>query len=88
MRQALVERYPRERFVLADKMPILRVKAAEDYPRFFDETTQPCENAEAEADELTQLRTCMYNPGVVAWPDGEVLLPELGKPGSGESGYE
>ena len=42
MRQALVERYPRERFVLADKMPILRVKAAEDYPRFFDEQLRRC----------------------------------------------
>ena len=58
------------------------------YPRFFDETTQPCENAEVEADELTQLRKCMDDPGVPAWPDGEVLLPILGKPGSGESGYE
>lgn len=42
VRQALVERYPRERFVLADKMPILRVKAAEDYPRFFDEQLRRC----------------------------------------------
>ena len=37
VRQALVERYPRESFLLADKMPILHVTAAEDYDRFFSE---------------------------------------------------
>ena len=35
LREALVKRYPRESFLLADKMPILRVKGPEDYPRFF-----------------------------------------------------
>ncbi len=42
VRQALVERYPRESFLLADKMPILRVKAAEDYGRFFAEQLRRC----------------------------------------------
>ncbi len=42
VRRALVERYPRESFHLADKMPILRVKAAEDYPRFFEEQRKRC----------------------------------------------
>ena len=42
VRQALVERYPRDSFVLADKMPILRVKAPEDYDRFFAEQLRRC----------------------------------------------
>lgn len=37
VRKAFTERYPRDRFVLADKMPISFVKTAEDYPRFFAE---------------------------------------------------
>ena len=35
LRKALVERYPRESFLLADKMPTVIVKAPEDYERFF-----------------------------------------------------
>ena len=42
VRQALVERYPRDSFVLADKMPILRVKGPEDYDRFFAEQLRRC----------------------------------------------
>lgn len=42
VRQALVERYPRDSFLLADKMPIARVKSAEDYPRFFEEQLKRC----------------------------------------------
>ena len=42
VREALVRRYPRESFHLADKMPILRVKGPEDYPRFFEEQLQRC----------------------------------------------
>ncbi len=42
VRQALVERYPRESYLLADKMPILRVQAAEDYGRFFAEQLRRC----------------------------------------------
>ena len=38
LRKALVERYPRESFLLADKMPTVIVKGPEDYERFF--TTQ------------------------------------------------
>lgn len=35
LRKALVERYPRESFLIADKMPTVIVKSAEDYERFF-----------------------------------------------------
>ena len=42
VRQCLTERYPRESFFLADKMPILRVKAPEDYERFFAEQLRRC----------------------------------------------
>ena len=42
LRQCLVERYPRERFLLADKMPVFLVKAAEDYERLFAEQLRRC----------------------------------------------
>ncbi len=37
VKECLVERYPREAYVLADKMPIIRVKDSSDYQRYFDE---------------------------------------------------
>lgn len=37
IRKALVERYPRESYILADKMPTVIVKKAEEYPMFFNE---------------------------------------------------
>ncbi len=37
VRKALVERHPRDSFLLADKMPILRVQSSEDYPRYFQD---------------------------------------------------
>lgn len=42
VRQCVVERYPREKFLLADKMPIVRVKSAADYDRFFFEQLRRC----------------------------------------------
>lgn len=42
VKRCLVERYPRERYVLADKMPILRVKAPEEYPKYFEEQLKRC----------------------------------------------
>lgn len=42
VRKCLVERYKRESFVLADKMPILRVKSTDDYQKFFDEQLKRC----------------------------------------------
>lgn len=41
-RKALTERYPREAFVLADKMPTFLVTSSEDYQRFFDEQLERC----------------------------------------------
>lgn len=38
LKKALVDRYPRESYVLADKMPTVIVKSPDDYERFF--TTQ------------------------------------------------
>ncbi len=37
IRKALVERYPRESYILADKMPTVIVKKAEEYPMYFNE---------------------------------------------------
>ena len=42
LRQCLVERYPRGRFLLADKMPVFLVKRREDYDRFFAEQLKRC----------------------------------------------
>lgn len=36
VKKALVDRYDRESFVLADKMPTVIVKSPEDYPRYFN----------------------------------------------------
>jgi predicted aldo/keto reductase-like oxidoreductase len=37
LRQALVERYPRDAFVVADKMPVWLVESPGDYQKYFDE---------------------------------------------------
>lgn len=42
VRKCLVERYPREAFILADKMPILRVNSADEYQKYFDEQLEKC----------------------------------------------
>ena len=42
LREALVRRYPRQSYVIADKMPIMRVTSADDYPRFFQEQLKRC----------------------------------------------
>ena len=42
VRQCVAERYPRERFLLADKMPVYLVKTAEDYERIFAEQLRRC----------------------------------------------
>ena len=42
VREALVKRVPRENFLLADKMPIIRVRSAADYPKFFQEQLDRC----------------------------------------------
>ena len=42
VREAVVRRFPRESFLLADKLPILRVREAADYPRFFEEQLERC----------------------------------------------
>lgn len=41
-KRALVERYPRESFTIADKMPTFLVTKNEDYPKFFDEQLERC----------------------------------------------
>lgn len=42
MREALVKRHPRARFLLADKMPIMSVKKTADLERIFNEQLQRC----------------------------------------------
>ena len=37
VKKCLVDRYPRESYVLADKMPIIRVTGSEDYEKYFNE---------------------------------------------------
>lgn len=41
-KRALVERYSRESFIIADKMPTWMVTKNEDYQRFFDEQLEKC----------------------------------------------
>lgn len=42
VRKALTERYDRERYILADKLPLSHLKQKEDMPRFFDEQLSKC----------------------------------------------
>ncbi len=42
IRKALVSRNPRDSFILADKMPTVRVTCSDDYPRFFEEQLKKC----------------------------------------------
>lgn len=42
VKKCLVDRYPRESFVLADKMPIIRVDDSSDYQKYFDEQLARC----------------------------------------------
>lgn len=42
VREAVVKRFPRDSFILADKMPILRVTGTDDYQKFFDEQLRRC----------------------------------------------
>ncbi len=42
LRETLVKRYPRESFLIADKMPTVRVKGSEDYTSFFQTQLKRC----------------------------------------------
>jgi predicted aldo/keto reductase-like oxidoreductase len=42
VRRALVERHPRESFVLADKLPTMMLKTKEDQERIFNEQLEKC----------------------------------------------
>lgn len=42
VKKALVDRYPRERFLLADKLPLSHLKKEGDMARFFDEQLLKC----------------------------------------------
>ena len=44
VRRCVAERYPRDRFLLADKMPVYLVKQPEDYERIFAEQLRRCES--------------------------------------------
>lgn len=42
VKRCLTDRYSRDRYILADKMPLVRVKTADDYPRIFEEQLSRC----------------------------------------------
>ncbi len=42
LREALVKRYPRDSFLIADKMPTVRVKSGSDYSVFFETQIKRC----------------------------------------------
>ena len=42
LRQTLVERCPRDRFILADKLPTMSIRSADEQPRIFDEQLRRC----------------------------------------------
>ena len=42
LKEAVIKRYPREKLIIADKMPILRVQATSDYPMYFENQLKRC----------------------------------------------
>ena len=42
VREALVKRYPRDSFLLADKLPVAMIGGRDDYVRVFDEQLEKC----------------------------------------------
>ena len=42
IREALVKRHPRESFLLADKMPVMKINSAEEYPLYFNRQLEKC----------------------------------------------
>lgn len=42
IRKCLVERYKRESFILADKMPVQKIKHADEYAKIFNEQLENC----------------------------------------------
>lgn len=42
LREAVVKRYPRDKFLIADKMPTVRVTGSKDYPLFFETQLKRC----------------------------------------------
>lgn len=42
VKRCLADRHPRSSFLLADKMPIIRVKASSEYQMYFDEQLRRC----------------------------------------------
>ncbi len=42
VKKAITDRYPRESFLLASKMPVMRVTRPEDVPAFFEEQKEKC----------------------------------------------
>ena len=42
IRKALVKRYPRESFLLADKMPIMKINSADELPQYFNKQLEKC----------------------------------------------
>ncbi len=42
VKECLTSRIPRDKYLLADKMPLLKVRGPEDYPRLFEEQLQKC----------------------------------------------
>ncbi len=42
VKRCLTDRYPRDKYILCDKMPIIRVKSGDEYPVYFDEQLRRC----------------------------------------------
>jgi predicted aldo/keto reductase-like oxidoreductase len=63
-RKALAERYPRESFILADKMPVWLVTETQDYRRLFDEQLAKCGVAYFDYYLLHTLGAGNYTPTV------------------------
>lgn len=79
--RTLVKNFPRDSYTLADKLPMMYVKCAEDMPRFFEEQLQKCQVEYFDYYMLHDLNTTNYDSKVVPFKAFEFIskLKEEGK---------
>ena len=79
--RTLVKNFPRDSFTLADKLPMMYVKCAEDMPRFFEEQLKKCQVEYFDYYMLHDLNITNYDSKVVPFKAFEFIskLKEEGK---------
>lgn len=71
--RTLVENFPRDSYTLADKLPMMYVKSADDMPRFFEEQLQKCRVEYFDYYMLHDLNSSNYDQKVVPFKAFEFI---------------